>query len=88
MVLKECSLTYKQTNLKILDISDRSRPVVSIVGKGLTVCVTVIRGDFAKSSGEAQVAKQALRKIMDDEKVKGFADVLIAKDPVEGISHL
>lgn len=58
------------------------------LGKGLTVCVTVIPGDFTKCSGEAAVAKQALRKIMDDEKVKGFADVLVANDVTEGLSHL
>jgi len=57
-------------------------------GKGLTICVTVIPGDFSKSSGEAVIAKQALRKAMDDEKVKGFADVLIAKDTSEGLCHL
>lgn len=62
--------------------------LIIFTGKGLTVCVTVIPGDFTKCSGDATVAKQALRRIMDDEKVKGFADVLISKDPIEGLSHL
>lgn len=58
------------------------------LGKGLTVCVSVIPGDYTKCSGDAVVAKQSLKKVMEDEKVKGFADVLIAKDTTEGLSHL
>lgn len=57
-------------------------------GKGLTVCVTVIPGDFTKCCGDAIVAKQALRRIMEDEKVKGFADVLISRDTIEGLGYL
>lgn len=33
-------------------------------------------------------AKQSLRKIMDEEKVKGFVDVLVANDIADGLSHL
>lgn len=57
-------------------------------GKGLTVCVSVISGDFTRCSGEALAAKQSLRKTMDEERVKGFTDVLVASDITEGISHL
>ncbi|XP_065219429.1 solute carrier family 12 member 4 isoform X3 [Planococcus citri] len=57
-------------------------------GKGLTVCVSVISGDYTKCSGDAVVAKQSIKKVMEDEKVKGFADVLISKDTTEGLSHL
>jgi hypothetical protein len=37
---------------------------------------------------EATTAKQNLRKAMDDEKVKGFANVLVSKDVGQGIVHL
>ncbi|KAL1114973.1 hypothetical protein AAG570_007796 [Ranatra chinensis] len=57
-------------------------------GKGLTICVSVIPGDYSRCAGEAMAAKQSLRKTMDEEKVKGFVDVLVANDIAEGLSHL
>ncbi|XP_044741711.1 solute carrier family 12 member 7 isoform X2 [Chrysoperla carnea] len=57
-------------------------------GKGLTVCVSVIPGDFARSAGEAMAAKQSLCKTMNEEKVKGFVDVLVARNITDGLSHL
>lgn len=57
-------------------------------GKGLTICVSVIQGDHTKIGGRAVEAKQALRKLMDDEKVKGFCDVLVAHEIGEGLSSV
>ncbi|XP_020708843.1 solute carrier family 12 member 4 isoform X2 [Athalia rosae] len=57
-------------------------------GKGLAVCASCISGDYSKSSGEAMAAKQSLQKTMDEEKVKGFVDVLVAKSVVDGLSCL
>lgn len=57
-------------------------------GKGLTIAVSVIEGDYTKSCGEAQAARQSLRRAMDEEKVKGFVDTLVAKNLTEGISHI
>nr|XP_023024078.1 solute carrier family 12 member 6 [Leptinotarsa decemlineata] len=57
-------------------------------GKGLTICTSVIGGDFTRSYGEAMAAKQSLSKTMEDEKVKGFAEVLVARDIIEGLSNL
>ena len=45
-------------------------------------------GDIAMCTEEATTARQNLRKAMDDEKVKGFANVLVAKDVGQGIVHL
>ncbi|VVC95186.1 unnamed protein product, partial [Leptidea sinapis] len=45
-------------------------------------------GDFTKRSGEAATAKQNLRKCMEEEKVKGFTDVLVAHSIADGLSHL
>lgn len=56
--------------------------------KGLSICVSAISGDFAKNSGEAFAAKQSLRKVMDEERVKGFADVVVAKSIPDALSHL
>nr|CAD7460580.1 unnamed protein product [Timema tahoe] len=57
-------------------------------GKGLTVCGAVIPGDFTRCSGEAMAAKQSLRRTMDEEKVKGFVDVLVARNITDGLNHL
>lgn len=57
-------------------------------GKGLTVCASVIGGDFTRSYGEAMAAKQSLRKTMDEERVKGFVDILVARNITEGLSNL
>lgn len=57
-------------------------------GKGLTLVCSVIEGDFSKKYGEALAARQSLKKIMEEERVKGFADVLVAKDVADGINHL
>ncbi|KAI9564397.1 hypothetical protein GHT06_008136 [Daphnia sinensis] len=57
-------------------------------GKGLAVASSILQGDIALCAEEAVTAKQNLRKAMDDEKVKGFANVLVAKDVGQGIVHL
>ncbi|XP_067626906.1 solute carrier family 12 member 6 isoform X2 [Eurosta solidaginis] len=57
-------------------------------GKGLTICVSVIQGDHHKITNRAVDAKAALRKLMDDEKVKGFCDVLVSRDIGEGLSSV
>lgn len=50
--------------------------------------VAVIKGDYAKCSGEALAAKQSLRRTIDEEKVKGFVDVLVARNVADGLSHM
>ncbi|XP_050454896.1 solute carrier family 12 member 6 isoform X3 [Cataglyphis hispanica] len=57
-------------------------------GKGLTISVSCIAGDYTQNSGEALAAKQSLKKIATEEKVKGFVDVLVAKNVVDGLSSL
>ncbi|XP_074646904.1 solute carrier family 12 member 4-like isoform X2 [Tubulanus polymorphus] len=57
-------------------------------GKGLMVVGSVIEGDLAHRVDDLEVFKQTLKSVMKDEKVKGFADVLVAKNTADGISHL
>lgn len=45
-------------------------------------------GDFAGCIEETQKAKENLRKAMEEEKVKGFANILVAKDLPQGTVHL
>ncbi|XP_023216829.1 solute carrier family 12 member 6-like [Centruroides sculpturatus] len=57
-------------------------------GKGLTIICSVLEGDYSKMYSESQAAKLSLRRIMEEEKVKGFADVVVAKNVSDGICHL
>ncbi|XP_017890566.1 solute carrier family 12 member 4 isoform X2 [Ceratina calcarata] len=57
-------------------------------GKGLTICVSCIGGDYIQNTGKTLAAKVNLRKTITEEKVKGFVDVLVAKDIVDGVSSL
>lgn len=50
--------------------------------------MSVIRGDYTRGVGEAMAAKQSLRRTMDEERVKGFVDVLVACNVTDGLSHL
>ncbi|XP_071868595.1 solute carrier family 12 member kcc isoform X2 [Bombus fervidus] len=57
-------------------------------GKGLTICVSCIGGDYIQNTGRILAAKVNLRKTMGEEKVKGFVDVLVVSDIVDGLSSL
>uniref|UniRef100_A0A6B2E4U6 Putative amino acid transporter n=1 Tax=Phlebotomus kandelakii TaxID=1109342 RepID=A0A6B2E4U6_9DIPT len=75
------------------DLTPKYRKLLSFAsqlkaGKGLAICVSVMSGDFAKNSGEATAAKLSLKKIMEEEKVKGFCDVLIARNIPDGLCHI
>lgn len=54
----------------------------------MTVCASVIPGDFDQRFGEAMAAKHTLMRTMEEERVKGFVDVLVASDVIEGMNHL
>ncbi|KAK6642647.1 hypothetical protein RUM43_004149 [Polyplax serrata] len=75
------------------ELSPKYRKIFSFAaqlkaGKGLTVCVSAISGEYAKNSGEALAAKQNLRKVMEEERVKGFAEVVVARSIPDALSHL
>ncbi|XP_054719060.1 solute carrier family 12 member 6-like [Uloborus diversus] len=75
------------------DLMPKHRKLVSFVsqlkaGKGLTVVSAVLEGEFMKRYSEALAAKQSLRKVMGEERVKGFAEVVVSKSSADGLSHL
>ncbi|XP_030748646.1 solute carrier family 12 member 6 isoform X3 [Sitophilus oryzae] len=57
-------------------------------GKGLTICASVVGGDYTESAAEAAEAKQTLQTVMQEERVKGFAEILMAKQVSEGLCNL
>lgn len=52
------------------------------------MCVSVLNGEFPRRAGEAATARLNLRRVMDEEKVKGFVDVLVSPAIADGLSHL
>lgn len=57
-------------------------------GKGLTMCVSVVNGDFTKKVNKSQETKQNIKRIMEEERVKGFVEVLVARNVVDGLSSV
>lgn len=47
-------------------------------GKGLVLAVSVLPGEYDKNAGTAAHANDNLKNVMEEEKVKGFADVLVS----------
>jgi len=62
--------------------------MMPLLGKGLTLVASVIEGDFNSNKDKAEVARNAIKEAMKQEKTKGFADVFVAKDVAEGMSYL
>ncbi|KAG8596486.1 hypothetical protein GDO81_001925 [Engystomops pustulosus] len=57
-------------------------------GKGLTIVGSVLLGDYLENYAEAMAAEQALKQLMEQERVKGFCQVVVAQKKKEGLSHL
>ncbi|XP_063769539.1 solute carrier family 12 member 6 isoform X2 [Pseudophryne corroboree] len=57
-------------------------------GKGLTIVGSVLLGDYLENYAEALAAEQALKQLMEQERVKGFCQVVVAQKKREGLSHL
>eukprot|EP00057_Strongylocentrotus_purpuratus_P012775 XP_011667249.1 PREDICTED: solute carrier family 12 member 4 isoform X2 [Strongylocentrotus purpuratus] len=55
-------------------------------GKGLTLVGSVLEGDFRTKYGESQAAQQELKKMMEEEKMKGFSQVLVTPDATQGLA--
>uniref|UniRef100_A0A8D3EB49 Solute carrier family 12 member 5-like n=1 Tax=Scophthalmus maximus TaxID=52904 RepID=A0A8D3EB49_SCOMX len=57
-------------------------------GKGLTIVGTALEGTYLENSDQAQRAEQALHKLMETEKVKGFCQVTVSSNLRDATSHL
>ncbi|XP_076261181.1 solute carrier family 12 member kcc isoform X1 [Rhynchophorus ferrugineus] len=56
-------------------------------GKGLTICASVFGGDYTEGAAQAIEAKKTLQNLMEQERVKGFAEVLMTKSVSEGLCN-
>lgn len=83
LVLTKLNSEYAPKYRKIFSFASQLK-----AGKGLTICVAVIEGDQYKFYNKACEAKQNIRKLMDDERVKGFCDALVARNIPDGMSSV
>lgn len=54
----------------------------------MTIVASVLEGDFARYKSQAESMKHIMKEIIKKEKVKGFPEVIVSKDVVEGLSYL
>uniref|UniRef100_A0A1I7XCT0 Solute carrier family 12 member 9 n=1 Tax=Heterorhabditis bacteriophora TaxID=37862 RepID=A0A1I7XCT0_HETBA len=57
-------------------------------GKGLTLIAMCIEGEFSRDAADALAQQRNLDTIMKKNKIKGFSDVLVTENIIEGISCL
>jgi len=58
------------------------------VGKGLTLMVAALEGDHSQRHHDAETARSTITLMMKKEKVKGFAEVIVAKNTLDGVGYL
>ncbi|KHJ92101.1 hypothetical protein OESDEN_08019 [Oesophagostomum dentatum] len=56
--------------------------------KGLTLVAMCTEGEFARDSDEAMAQQRNLDSLMKKNKIKGFGDVLVTENMIEGVSCL
>ncbi|XP_076807872.1 solute carrier family 12 member 4-like isoform X3 [Clavelina lepadiformis] len=83
LVLMKVDDDLKPKHEQVLELAQQLK-----AGKGLTVVSSVIKGNSLETYPEAKAAEQELLKCMEAHKVKGFQQVVVAKDVSEGISSL
>jgi len=57
-------------------------------GKGLTLMVAALEGDHSQRHHDAETARHNILQTMKKEKAKGFAEVIVAKNSLDGIGYL
>jgi len=57
-------------------------------GKGLTLMVAALEGDHTLRHQDAETARNTIMHMMKKEKAKGFAEVIVAKNTLDGVGYL
>ena len=57
-------------------------------GKGLTLMVATLEGDHTQRHPDAETARSNILTMMKKEKAKGFAEVIVARNTLDGIGYL
>ncbi|XP_064639994.1 solute carrier family 12 member 4-like isoform X3 [Lineus longissimus] len=57
-------------------------------GKGLILVSSILKGNIHEKKADAEAAKVSMMLAMSAAKVKGFADILVAEDTIQGMSNI
>jgi len=57
-------------------------------GKGLTLVVAALEGEHSQRHPDAETARTVITSMMKKEKAKGFAEVIVARNTLDGIGYL
>lgn len=57
-------------------------------GKGLMMMFSVLEGKFIHSRAECIAAKQSLKRAAEDNKIRGFCQVVSSRSMMDGISQM
>ncbi|XP_052817095.1 solute carrier family 12 member 7-like [Mya arenaria] len=57
-------------------------------GKGFVLVCSVLDGDVKRRAPDIDRARENIQKVMEQENVKGFKDVLVSKSLLDGLSYL
>ncbi|EPB73929.1 hypothetical protein ANCCEY_06991 [Ancylostoma ceylanicum] len=89
------SRNWRPQLLVLLDNTDSpsTHGILSFVsqlkaGKGLTLVAMCTEGEFARDSDDAAAQQRNIDSLMKKNKIKGFGDVLVTENIIEGVSCL
>jgi potassium/chloride transporter 4/5/6 len=89
LVKTECDQTADGSSLTIDDIKLKHPNLIALASqlkasRGLTVTANVILGSFIEKANLAKMVKTSLKNKMNDYKIKGFCDTLVAHNIEQG----
>ena len=59
-----------------------------LLGKGLTMVVSILKGNFTEMVAETIAAKQTLKRFVKDSKVQGFCKVISSSKINDGLAYV
>ncbi|KAL8569207.1 hypothetical protein ACOMHN_051887 [Nucella lapillus] len=83
LVLLKLNPTLNPLHPRMLSLASQMK-----AGGGLTIVSSVMQGDFCKLFDDSKEAKINVVTIMEQEQVKGFADVVVAESVSQGLCHV
>ena len=61
---------------------------LNFLGRGLTLVASVLEGEHHDRLNDIESVRQGMNEMMKRERVKGMAEVIVAKHVGDGISYL
>jgi potassium/chloride transporter 4/5/6 len=93
LVKSECNETVDDKRLTADDINLKHLNMIALAAqlkasRGLTVSASVIPGNFVDKVNQAKTTKQLIKSKMNEYKIRGFCDTLVAENIEQGTVDL